>query len=49
MEEGFNKGERSKTLKPLENINKNPWRCLEMSSVQKNAPPSRKLQDHVYE
>ena len=52
MEEGFNRGERSKTLnkvKPLEKINKNPRRFLEMSSVQKNAPPSHKMQDHVYE
>ena len=42
----------SKTLskvKPVENKSKNLLSFLEISPVQKEVPPSRKLQDHAYE
>ena len=45
-------GNRSKTLsevKPVENITKNPQSFVEISPIQKEALPSHKLADHVYE
>ena len=33
----------------VENINKNPQSFLEISSAQKEVPPSHKLQQHAYE
>ena len=47
-----NRGKRSKTLSevnPVENKSKNPQSFEEISPVQKEALPSHKLQDHVYE
>ena len=48
----INETKRSKTLsevKPVENINKNLLRFLEVSLVQKEVLLSHKLQDHAYE
>ena len=45
-------GKRSKTqskVKPAENVSKNLQSFLEVSLVQKEIPPSYKLQDHAYE
>ena len=45
-------GKRSKTLnevKPVEITNKNLQGFPEISPVQKEFPPSHKLQDHAYE
>ena len=36
-------------MKPVEKINKNQQRFLEISPVQKEAFPSNKLQGHAYE
>ena len=50
--ETINKRKISKTLNELKlvkNINKNSESFLEVSPVQKQVPPSHKLQDHVYE
>ena len=44
-------GKKSKTLNevnPVESINKNPETFLEISPVQKEVPPSHKLQDNAY-
>ena len=51
-EEMIDRGKRNKTLseaKPVENISKNLQSFLERSQVQKEVPPSHKLQDHTYE
>ena len=48
----IDRGKINKTLsevKPVENISKNPQSFLEISLVQKELLPSRKLQDHAYE
>ena len=50
--ETINKRKISKTLNELKlvkNINKNSESFLEVSPVQKQVPPSHKLQNHVYE
>ena len=47
----IDRGKKSETLnevKPVENINKIPVSFLEISPVQKEVPPSHKLQDHAY-
>ena len=47
----IDRGKRSKTpneVKPVENIDKNLQSFLKIGPVQKQAPPSHKLQDHVY-
>ena len=52
MKKVIDRGKRSKTLsevKQVENISKNLQSFLEISPVQKEDPPSRKLQDHAYE
>ena len=36
-------------VKPVENTNKNILSFLKISPVQKEIPPSHKLQDHAYE
>ena len=48
----IDKGKKSKTLsevKPVKNISKNLQRFLEVSPVQKEVLPSRKLQNCAYE
>ena len=48
----IDRGERSETLsevKQVKNISKNLQSFLEISLVQKEDLPSRKLQDHAYE
>ena len=48
----IDKGKRSKTLsevKPVENINKNLQKFLEIRFVQKEVLLSHKLRDHAYE
>ena len=48
----INRGKRSKTLievKPAKNISKNLQRFLEISHMQNEVLPSRKLQYHAYE
>ena len=36
-------------VKPVKNVNKKLQSFLNINSVQKEAPPSYKLQDHTYE
>ena len=51
MKKVIDRGNRSKTLsevKPFENRSNNP-QFLEISPMQKEVLPSRKLQDHAYE
>ena len=48
----IDRGKKNKTLndvKSVENINKNAGSFPEISSLQKEAPLSHKLQDHSYE
>ena len=50
-EEVDSQGKRIKTpneVKPLKNINENPRSFLGMSFMQKEDPPSYKLQDNAY-
>ena len=52
MKKVIDRGKRSKTLsevKHVENISNNLQSFLEISPVQKEAIPSRKLRDHAYE
>ena len=52
MKKAIDRGKRSKTLskvKPVENISKNPQGFLEISPMQKEVPPSHKLQDHAHD
>ena len=47
----IDRGKRCKTLnevKPVKNISKNQPSFLKISPVQKEVPPSHKLQDHAY-
>ena len=48
----INRGRRSKTLgevKLVKNVSENLQCFLDISAVQKEVPPSHKLQDHAYE
>ena len=40
------RSKRVNKVKPVENIKKNPQSFLEISPVQKKAPPSHELQNH---
>ena len=52
MNKVMDRGKRSKAMngvKPVKNISTNLQTFLEISPVQKEAPSSRKLQDHAHE